>query len=68
MNKHHVAAITKTPNQSINIIFGWIADNHWGVVINHHGKLPKKQERNHLGLKFDAVRILSQSKFYYQTN
>ena len=68
MGKHGVAAITKINDGSINIIFGGLADNHWGVEINHDGNLPHSGDYNHLGLKYDIVKPISDHRFYYQTN
>ena len=68
MTTHNVAAITKVHDHSLNIIFGGISDNHWGVIINHDGPIPAPQTHNHLGLTYDVVQKLSDTRFYYQTN
>jgi hypothetical protein len=68
MSKYNVTAIAKINNESTNIIFGGIGDNHWGVVINHNSNIPKSNEYNHIGLEYDIVQKLSGNSFYYQTN
>ncbi|GGW80698.1 hypothetical protein [Alteromonas halophila] len=68
MATYSVAAITKVHDKSINVIFGGISDNHWGVVINYNGATPEHGANNHIGLSYDVVRELSETRFYYQTN
>lgn len=68
MAKYNVAAIAKANEESINIIFGGISDNHWGVVINHKSNIPNSGDYNHIGLEYNIVRKVSDSSFYYQTN
>ncbi len=68
MAEYNVAAITKINEESFNIIFGGISDNHWGVVINHHSTIPTSGDYSHIGLEYDIVQKVSDSSFYYQTN
>lgn len=68
MAKYDVAAITKVNEESFNIIFGGISDNHWGIVINHQSTIPTSGDYNHIGLEYDIVQKVSDSSFYYQTN
>ncbi|MBU2881611.1 hypothetical protein KO525_17285 [Psychrosphaera sp. B3R10] len=68
MAKYNVAAITKVNKESLNIIFGGIADNHWGIVINHNSTIPTSGDYSHIGLKYDVVQKVSDNSFYYQTN
>ena len=68
MSKYKVAAITQINNTSLNVIFGGLADNHWGAVINENSHPPKVGEHNHLGLKYKVVKKLSDTNYYYQTN
>lgn len=68
MAEYHVAAITKVNEGSINIIFGGISDNHWGIVINHKSTIPNPGDYSHIGLEYDIIEKISDSSFYYQTN
>ena len=68
MAKHQVAAIAKVDDISTNIIFGGLGDNHWGVVIEHHANLPATGDYSHIGLEYDIIEALSETRFYYQTN
>lgn len=68
MAKYNVAAITKVNEESLNIIFGGLSDNHWGVVINHNTTIPSSGDYNHIGLEYDIVQKISDNSFYYQTN
>ena len=68
MAKYKVAAITKVNEVSLNIIFGGIGDNHWGVVIHHQSTIPASGDYSHIGLKYDIVQKISDNSFYYQTN
>jgi hypothetical protein len=68
MGKYKVSAIAKIDDVSTNIIFGGLADNHWGVVIEHYAKRPEVGDYNHIGLEYDIIHPLSESSFYYQTN
>ena len=68
MAKYNVAAITRVNEESLNIIFGGISDNHWGIVINHESTIPASGDYSHIGLEFDIVQKVSDSSFYYQTN
>jgi len=68
MAKYKVAAITKVDEESVNVIFGGIGDNHWGVVLNHKSNIPDSGDYNHIGLEYDIVQKLSEGSFYYQTN
>ncbi|WP_255439144.1 hypothetical protein [Aestuariibacter sp. GS-14] len=68
MASHKVAAIAKINEQSINIVFGGIADNHWGAVLFHSTAIPASGDYNHLGLQYDIVHKISDNSFYYQTN
>ncbi len=68
MSKHDVAAITKIDEESVNVIFGGISDNHWGVVLYHKATVPSSGDYNHLGLEYDIVKQISHNSFYYQTN
>ncbi len=67
MAKHHIAAITKIDENGINVIFGGMSDNHWGVVLYDSSGLPSSGAHNHLGLKYDIVEKISDNSFYYQT-
>jgi hypothetical protein len=68
MAKYNVAAITKVNEESLNIIFGGIGDNHWGIVINHKSTIPTSGDYSHIGLEYDIVQKVSGNSFYYQTN
>lgn len=68
MADYNVAAVTKVDENSLNIIFGGLSDNHWGIVVNHNSSIPNSGDYNHIGLKYDIVQKLSNSSFYYQTN
>lgn len=68
MAKYNVAAITKVSEESLNIVFGGISDNHWGIVINHDSTIPTSGDYSHIGLQYDIVEKISDSSFYYQTN
>ncbi len=68
MAKYDVVAITKVDRESINVIFGGISDNHWGVVLNHKSNIPDSGDYNHIGLEYDIVQKISDDSFYYQTN
>ena len=68
MSNYNVAAITQINNTSLNVIFGGLADNHWGAVINEKAHPPMVDEYNHLGLKYAVVKKLSGNNYYYQTN
>ena len=68
MAKYQIAAITKIDEGSINVIFGGMSDNHWGVVLYNSLGLPGSGTHNHLGLKYDIIEKISEDSFYYQTN
>ena len=68
MAKYKVAAIAKVSEESINVIFGGISDNHWGIVINHNSTIPMSGDYSHTGLEYDIVQKVSDSSYYYQTN
>jgi hypothetical protein len=68
MAKYNVAAITKVNEESLNIIFGGIGDNHWGIVINHKSTIPTSGDYSYIGLEYDIVQKVSDNSFYYQTN
>ena len=68
MAKYNVAAIAKINEESVNVVFGGIGDNHWGVVLNHKSPIPTSGDYNHIGLEYDIVHKLSSNSFYYQTN
>ncbi len=55
MAKHNVAAITKAADNSINVIFGGLGDNHWGVVLYSKATTPNSGDYNHIGLEYDIV-------------
>ncbi|WP_254844965.1 hypothetical protein [Pseudoalteromonas sp. SK18] len=68
MAKYKVAAITKENKAAVNVIFGGIGDNHWGVVFNHKYDFPSSGEYNDIGLEYDIIQKISDESFYYQTN
>ncbi|MAG76923.1 MAG: hypothetical protein CL811_09190 [Colwelliaceae bacterium] len=68
MAEYNVAAITKIDHERVNIIFGGLGDNHWGIVINHKSAMPISGDYNHIGLEYDIVQKVSDDSFYYQTN
>ncbi len=68
MIKHKVAAVTKDKNDCVNVIFGGLSDNHWGVVLLDKSNIPRKGDRNAIGLEYDVIKPLSETSFYYQTN
>jgi hypothetical protein len=68
MAKYQIAAITKIDEGSINVIFGGMSDNHWGVVLYNTSVVPSSGTHNHLGLKYDIIEKISEDSFYYQTN
>lgn len=68
MARYNVAAIAKINDQSINVIFGGLSDNHWGVVLFHQSTIPVQGEFNHIGLQYETTQKISSDSFYYQTN
>jgi len=68
MTEFKVAAITRVNGNSLNIIFGGLGDNHWGIMMNYLEKLPEPGEYNHLGLQYEVTKKINQTMFYYQTN
>ena len=68
MTEFNVAAITRVNGNSLNIIFGGLGDNHWGIMMNYLEKLPEPGEYNHLGLEYEIIKKINQTMFYYQTN
>ncbi|WP_249930236.1 MULTISPECIES: hypothetical protein [unclassified Pseudoalteromonas] len=68
MVEYKVAAITKDEYDSVNVIFGGLSDNHWGVVLLDKYTIPKSGDRNAFGLEYDIIKPLSKTSFYYQTN
>ena len=68
MVKFKVAAVTKDEYDNINVIFGGLSDNHWGVVLLDKYSIPREGDRNALGLEYEIVKPLSKTSFYYQTN
>ncbi|WP_235590915.1 hypothetical protein [Pseudoalteromonas sp. 10-33] len=68
MNAYNVAAITKNDDKSMSIIFGGVSDNHWGVVVNYSSRMPTQGEYNHMGLEYDIIEKISETRFYFQTN
>ena len=68
MVKFKVAAVTKDEYDNINVIFGGLSDNHWGVVLLDKYSIPREGDRNALGLEYEIIKPLSKISFYYQTN
>ena len=68
MAKYKVAAITRENKDTVNVIFGGIGDNHWGVVLNYKYDFPNSGDYNHIGLEYDTIQKISDESFYYQTN
>ena len=68
MVKFKVAAVTKDEYDNINVIFGGLSDNHWGVVLLDKYSIPREGDRNALGLEYEIIKPLSKTSFYYQTN
>ncbi len=68
MTKYKVAAITKENKDTLNVIFGGMGDNHWGIVLNHKHDFPNSGDYSNIGLEYDIVKKISDVSFYYQTN
>ena len=69
MAQYNVAAIVREANMGLNVIFGGISNNHWGVmVIEQSADKPKVGQRNSLGFEYEDVIELTPKAYYYQTN
>ncbi|GAA0790434.1 MULTISPECIES: hypothetical protein [Pseudomonadati] len=69
MAQYNVAAIVRETNIGVNVIFGGISNNHWGVmVIEQSADKPKVGQRNTLGFEYEDVIELTPKAYYYQTN
>ncbi|MAD03868.1 MAG: hypothetical protein CMK65_09630 [Pseudoalteromonas sp.] len=68
MVKFKVAAVKKDEYDSVNVIFGGLSDNHWGVVLLDKYSIPREGDRNAFGLEYEIIKPLSKTSFYYQTN
>lgn len=69
MAQYNVVAIVRESNMGLNVIFGGISNNHWGViVIEKSVDKPKVGQRNTLGFEYEDVIELTPKAYYYQTN
>ncbi|MBO1254439.1 hypothetical protein J3L16_01925 [Alteromonas sp. 5E99-2] len=69
MRASGIAAVVRSSNNTLNIIFNGVGDNHWGVIIGEKGlAIPSPGEFNHLGYDYDKVAAFHDNAFYYQTN
>ena len=69
MAQYNIAAIVRETNMGVNVIFGGISNNHWGVmVIEQSADKPKVGQRNTLGFEYEDVIELAPKAYYYQTN
>ena len=69
MRASGIAAVVRSSNNTLNIVFNGVGDNHWGVVIGEKGlAVPSSGDFNHLGYDYDNVTAFNDNAFYYQTN